>query len=113
MITVGMARSSATGVTMACNMVRHQISRKFDVPLSDLVVRECKEKAGPVITDNGNIVMDWLYKFNEAKGNHVDWEDMSDKLKLIPGIIETGIFANKINAAYFGLEDGTVVRRTI
>lgn len=96
---------------MACNAVRHQISRKFDVKLVDLVVRIGREKAGPVITDNGNFVVDWKFKRDHSYSMS-DWKALSDQVKLTPGVVETGIFAGMIKAAYFGQEDGSVIKKT-
>ena len=35
---------------------------------------------GPVVTDNGNLLLDWLF----PEGDH-DWKDLSVQLKMIPG----------------------------
>jgi len=61
-------------------------------------------KAGPTVTDNGGFILD------------CDWEgglprapaDMHAAIKLIPGVVETGIFAGMASACYFGCEDGSV-----
>lgn len=97
---------------MACNAVRHHICREFNIELKDILIRIAKEKAGPVITDNGNLVIDW--KFNEQQTKNyssLDWKALADKVKLIPGVLETGIFAGMIDEAYFGQPDGTVITR--
>ena len=95
---------------MACGAVRQYIANKFDVEFKDLPVRIGREKAGPVITDNGNFVIDW--KFKQASDFNKDrWKDLADTIKLIPGVVETGIFADMISAAYFGQEDGSVIKR--
>ena len=97
---------------MASQTVRHYISNKLQVDLNDLTVRIAKEKAGPVITDNGNFVIDW--RLDQAKWGHftsTDWLSWSNQVKLIPGVVETGIFAEMITEAYFGKDDGTVVKR--
>ena len=95
---------------MACNSVRHQIAKKFNVNLCDVVVRIGKEKAGPVVTDNGNFVIDWRFDPNHDRLS-ADWEELSDQLKFLPGVVETGIFANMATMVYFGYEDGAVVKR--
>jgi len=97
---------------MACNSVRHHICRIFGVMMDDLVIRIGKEKAGPVITDNGNIVLDWKFKFGDiGEFTSSDWKSLADKVKILPGVVETGIFAEMIREAYFGQPDGTVVKR--
>lgn len=97
---------------MACQSVRHQISKMFDVPIGDIVQRIGKEKAGPVITDNGNMILDWKFLF-ESRGcrTAADWKTLSNNVKLIPGVVETGIFADMVREAYFGKPDGTVIKR--
>lgn len=95
---------------MACNAVRHHISKTFSVPSTEIVVRVGKEKAGPVITDNGNLILDWKINFDQMSySSSSDWKSLADKVKLIPGVVETGIFANMISEAYFGQPDGTVL----
>lgn len=97
---------------MACNAVVYRICRMFGVEPHDLRVRVGKEKAGPVITDNGNMILDWKFKFENMKSfMSTDWRSLSDKIKLIPGVVETGIFADIVHMAYFGQKDGTVIKR--
>lgn len=96
---------------MACNAVRHHICDRFDTDLGDIEVRIGKEKAGPVITDNGNQVLDWKFKPDTLKKQALSWNALADKVKLVPGVVETGIFANMIHKAYFGELDGTVNTR--
>lgn len=94
---------------MAFNAVRHHISSEFKTELDDIVLRIGKEKAGPVITDNGNLILDWKYPYERSNDySSSDWVELSNKIKLIPGVIETGIFGNMIHKAYFGLINGEV-----
>ena len=60
------------------------------------VLREGKGKLGPVITDNGNAVIDAV--FGVIK-NPVELEK---KLKMIPGVVETGLFIGLASTAYIG-----------
>ncbi len=62
-------------------------------------------KAGPVVTDNGNLVVD--VDFGAGEGVE-DPAALHQSIKMIPGVVETGIFPGMAAAAYFGLEDGTV-----
>lgn len=65
-------------------------------------------KAGPVVSDNGNFIVDCT--FPEAA--------MRDPLKLLTsikqmtGVVEVGLFCGMAKGAYFGNEDGTVTIRT-
>ncbi|XP_051942442.1 ribose-5-phosphate isomerase [Hippocampus zosterae] len=59
-------------------------------------------KAGPVVTDNGNFILDW--KFERVHR----WKDVHQAIKMIPGVVETGLFVGMAERAYFGTEDGRV-----
>ena len=63
------------------------------------VVREGKGKLGPVITDNGNAVIDAF--FGEIK-NPVG---LSVNAKMIPGVVETGFFIGLTDIVYLGSVD--------
>jgi ribose 5-phosphate isomerase A len=62
-------------------------------------------KAGPVVTDNGNFLLD--ADFGEIPQPH----QLNSKLLCIPGVVETGLFVDMATAAYFGQADGSVVVR--
>lgn len=70
-------------------------------------LRMAKMKAGPVVTDNGNFILDWV--FLEDKFN---WESVNTQLNLIPGVVETGLFVNMAERAFFGYADGSVKEKT-
>ncbi|MHA1239103.1 MAG: ribose-5-phosphate isomerase RpiA [Candidatus Odinarchaeia archaeon] len=63
------------------------------------VLRMGKHKMGPVITDNGNLIID--VKFSEI----TDPENFEWKINNIPGVVENGIFYNLVDALYVGYED--------
>jgi ribose 5-phosphate isomerase A len=63
------------------------------------VLREGKGKLGPVITDNGNAILDSY--FGEIK----DPVELAAQLKMIPGVIETGLFVGLTDIAYIGSSD--------
>ncbi|XP_049961330.1 ribose-5-phosphate isomerase [Schistocerca serialis cubense] len=69
-------------------------------------LRMAKAKAGPVVTDNGNFILDW--KFEKGK---YDWASVNSTLKMIPGVVETGLFVNMATKVYFGMADGSVKER--
>lgn len=50
------------------------------------VVREGKAKDGPVITDNGNYIVDCTFPAIP------DPDELEDRLTLIPGVLECGLF---------------------
>jgi len=65
-------------------------------------LRMAKQKAGPVVTDNGNVILDWQF----PAGEH-DWKQLSIDLKMIPGVVETGLFVEMASCVIFGGPDGT------
>ncbi|MPM76723.1 Ribose-5-phosphate isomerase A [bioreactor metagenome] len=64
-------------------------------------IRSAVKKDGPVITDNGNFVLD--VDFGVIK----DPEALSLQISAIPGVIEHGIFSN-VDELYIGNKDGSV-----
>lgn len=72
-------------------------------------LRMAKSKAGPVITDNGNLILDWQFPQNAS----VDWSEVASWLIQIPGVVETGLFVNMATTAYFGAPDGSVTKKEI
>ncbi|CAG2195594.1 rpiA [Mytilus edulis] len=62
---------------------------------------------GPVVTDNGNFVIDWQFQSLPQ-----DWNQINQQIVLIPGVLDTGLFINMAKKAYFGREDGSLVEQT-
>lgn len=59
-------------------------------------LREAKGKVGPVITDNGNFIIDVDFASIAAP------KELNLQLKLIPGVIETGLFIEMADVVYVG-----------
>ncbi|MFW9916401.1 MAG: ribose 5-phosphate isomerase A [Candidatus Thorarchaeota archaeon] len=64
-------------------------------------LRQASEKLGPVITDNGNFLLD----FQPTRG--WDPKEMEQTLKLIPGVVENGIFTRTPDRLFIA-DDKTV-----
>jgi ribose 5-phosphate isomerase A len=62
-------------------------------------IREGTGKVGPVVTDNGNFIVD--VDFGLIKNP----EELEKKLKMIPGVVETGLFVDMANLVYLGKRD--------
>lgn len=60
------------------------------------VVREGKGKLGPIITDNGNAVIDAYF------GEIVNPAELAVKVKMVPGVVESGFFIGLTDIAYIG-----------
>lgn len=58
---------------------------------------------GPVITDNGNFILDWHFP-QDVTCLHT----ANNEISLIPGVVETGLFLNMAEKAFFGMPDGSV-----
>ncbi|HEY5267111.1 MAG TPA: ribose 5-phosphate isomerase A [Acidimicrobiales bacterium] len=64
------------------NLVRSQLLRSFPVQLMEL--RAAIAKDGPVITENGNLILDVIF-------TDIDVE-LDSRLNSLPGVIATGLF---------------------
>lgn len=53
-------------------------------------------KVGPVVTDNGNFIVDVKFRTTE------DAEGLDAKLKRVPGVVETGLFVGIADIVYVG-----------
>ena len=62
-----------------------------------------KAKAGPLITDNGNFIIDVDFGIIENPS------EINLKLLTIPGVVDTGFFIDMASKAYIGLEDGEIL----
>ncbi|XP_068146562.1 ribose-5-phosphate isomerase [Drosophila tropicalis] len=67
-------------------------------------IRLATAKAGPIVTDNGNFLLDWKFV---AKREY-DWDEVNRAIKMIPGVMETGLFVGMAHKCYFGMADGNV-----
>jgi ribose 5-phosphate isomerase A len=72
------------------------VKRRIEAFGGKAVLREGKGKVGPVITDNGNAVLDAVF------GEIPNAAELEAKLKMIPGVVETGLFVGLTTTAYIG-----------
>ena len=66
---------------------------------------EAVRKAGPVITEHANLLLD--IRFPEA----IDPADLEDRIGRIPGVVESGFFTRKRPIVFIARSDGTVEQR--
>lgn len=66
---------------------------------TELQLRMAAKKLGPVITDNGNFIID--ARFPKIK----DPEKLEREIKMIPGVVENGLFVNMTDLLIIGYED--------
>jgi ribose 5-phosphate isomerase A len=60
------------------------------------ILREGKGKVGPIVTDNGNIIIDAHFGIIQNP------DELERKLKALPGVVETGLFINMADVVYLG-----------
>lgn len=71
------------------------------------VLREGVRKAGPVITDNGNQILDCTWE------KPINVPEMEDKIDQIVGVVEVGLFTKNKPIVFLANDDGTVEIRNL
>jgi len=66
-------------------------------------LRMAKAKAGPLVTDNSNFIIDADF------GTITNPRELNQTLINIPGVVDTGLFIDMTSKAYIGQEDGNVL----
>lgn len=96
-------------VPMSHELVRTRIESELGGTVS--LRMSSSGKAGPVVSDNGFYLMDWLFPNNLPKRAE-DWFNISQQLNHLPGVLENGLFINMAHAVFIAKEDGTVAHLT-
>jgi ribose 5-phosphate isomerase A len=83
------------------------ITRKIEEMGGKPALREGVKKVGPVITDNGNMLIDANF------GLIHNPTELENKLKMVPGVVETGLFIKMASEVYIGKHSGVekLIRR--
>ena len=71
------------------------------------VLREGVRKCGPVITDNGNQILDCTWE------KPINVPEMEAKINSIVGVVETGLFTQNKPIVFISKEDGSVEIRNL
>jgi len=66
------------------------------------ILRESIRKVGPVVTDNGNFIADIYFTSIEHP------KKLESDLKLLPGVIESGLFIEMANKIYVAKKDNKI-----
>ena len=93
---------------LAYKPITLEIEKKFG---GKVQLRMAKAKAGPVVTDNGNLLLDWYFDASVVPSEESMksyWTGVNSSLMCTPGVVDTGLFVDFAKMAYFGMEDGTV-----
>ncbi|KDR79148.1 hypothetical protein GALMADRAFT_137039 [Galerina marginata CBS 339.88] len=70
-------------------------------------LRMAVKKAGPVVSDNGNFIIDAPFD----RAHMIDPYVIMAQIKMLTGVVEVGLFCKMAKAAYFGNADGSVTIR--
>jgi ribose 5-phosphate isomerase A len=86
---------------------RLPVARALEGLGAAVTLREALRKAGPVITEHGNLILDSTFR------EPVDPEDLEERINQIPGVVENGFFTGRRTAwdrplLYIGRSNGTV-----
>lgn len=80
------------------------VTRKIRTMGITPILREAKQKMGPVVTDNGNFIID--LEFPKPIDSP---QELAVQLKMIPGVVETGLFVGMADEVHVGTSDGSYV----
>jgi ribose 5-phosphate isomerase A len=86
---------------------RVQASKALEKLGSTVILREALRKAGPVITEHGNLILD--IRFDSP----VDSVLMEAEINQIPGVVENGFFTRLPPVVFIALSDGSIETRLI
>ncbi|KAL5112939.1 hypothetical protein TcWFU_009470 [Taenia crassiceps] len=89
-------------IPMAVTPVKLEIENRFGGKVD---IRMGVSKMGPVISDNGNFIVDWKFEPSPS----IDWHQVNMELHMIPGVVGTGLFLGTAHQAYLGKADGSVL----
>jgi ribose 5-phosphate isomerase A len=67
-------------------------------------LRAAERKDGPVVTDNGNLVIDCAF------GSIEEPVELATALSTVPGVVEHGLFVGLADEVHLGTEEGVEVR---
>ena len=82
-------------------------SRALTAMGGSVSLRQGVRKAGPVVTDLGNLLLDVTF------AGAFDPREMEDALKRIPGVLEDGLFTRKTPELLVGYADGRMEHRVL
>ncbi|WP_265109454.1 ribose-5-phosphate isomerase RpiA [Halosolutus halophilus] len=68
-------------------------------------LRDAEHKDGPVVTDNGNLVLDCAF------GGIEEPAALADRLSALPGVVDHGLFVGLVDTTYVGTDDGVESRQ--
>ena len=89
---------------------RLSVMQALEVLGANCKIREGVKKAGPVVTDNGNLIIDCLWDKVDGK-SPVNPMLLEDEINKNVGVVENGFFTKKMPLVFIGKADGSVEER--
>ncbi|MFY4811436.1 ribose-5-phosphate isomerase RpiA [Haloarcula sp. AONF1] len=86
------------------SMARSTVATAVSDLGADPALRRAERKDGPVVTDNGNLVLDCNF------GPIDDPAALASDLAALPGVVEHGLFVDMADEIHVGTPDGVTVR---
>jgi len=86
---------------------RVQAARVLEKLGASVFLREALRKAGPVITEHGNLILDIRFS------SPVDPVFMETEINKTPGVAENGLFTQNIPVVYIARSNGTIETRGV
>lgn len=83
------------------------VSRRIREMGGEAAIRMAVRKAGPVVTDLGNLLLDVTFR------GAFEPRRMEDELKLIPGVLENGLFTKKTPELLIGHSEENIEHRNL
>ena len=90
---------------------RTSVSERLTELGATVTLRQGIRKAGPVITDNGNLILDCLWKPGSDGKSPVDPAELENAIDGIVGVVENGFFTKNVPTVYIAHADGSVEKR--
>jgi ribose 5-phosphate isomerase A len=84
---------------------RVQVTKTLEKMGAAVMIREAVRKAGPVITEHGNLILDIRFS------SPIDPSLMETEINNIPGVVENGLFTRKTPVVFIAHSNGTVEKR--
>ena len=81
---------------------RVQAAKALEKLGASVIIREALRKAGPVITEHGNLVLDIRFS------SPIDSVALETELNEIPGVVENGFFTRNPPVVYITRADGSI-----
>ncbi len=96
--------------------VTRELAKLINVHLDkigeNVILREAVRKAGPVITEHGNLILDIRFGSKASVQSIIDPVLMETEINKIPGVVENGFFTRKPPVVYIARSSGNIEVRS-